>query len=337
MIHTGDRKTETTWITLIEYDAVNYREEKAQTLDQALIHMKGGPAVAWINIDGLHDLQLMDAIGKAFHIHPLTIEDILNTGQRPKIEEFDSYLYLVLQMLVHDEKTGKVTSEQVSFILGDHFLISFQEIEGGLFHGVRERIRKTKGRIRAMGSDYLCYALLDAVVDHYFLVLEGVGGAIETLETKIAGKPDASLITELHGLKRELIYLRTQVWPLRDVLGKLTKNDITRISDQTALYLRDVYDHTIQIIDNVEIMRDLVTGMQEIYLSTQGNHLNEVMKVLTMISTLFIPMSFVAGVYGMNFKYMPELEWRWGYPLFWALIGILVSGMFIYFRKKRWF
>lgn len=336
IIHTGDRKTETPRITLIEYDVVNYREERAESLDQAL-PVKAAPTVTWINIDGLHDLHMMDAIGKRFHIHPLTLEDILNTGQRPKVEEFDSYLFLVLQMLIHDDKTGKVASEQISFILGDSFLISFQEIEGDLFHAVRERIRKTKGRIRTMGPDYLFYALLDAVVDHYFLVLERFGGTIESLETQIAGKPDASLIVGLHSLKREMIFLRKQLWPLRDVLGKLTKNDIARIGDQTSLYLRDVHDHTIQIIDGIETLRDLVTGMQEIYLSTQSNHLNEVMKVLTMISTLFIPMSFVAGVYGMNFKYMPELEWRWGYPLFWAVIAILISGMFVYFRKKKWF
>lgn len=335
MVHMGDRKTETPLITLMEYDSDHFKEEVIKTIGPAF-PLKDAPAVTWINIDGLHEVHLMDAIGKRFRIHPLTLEDILSTWQRPKIEEFDSYLFLVLQMLGHDPTSGKVKSEQVSFILGDNFLISFQESKGDVFDSVRERIRQAKGRIRTMGADYLCYALLDAVVDNYFLVLERFGGAIESLESRIGSKPNPSFIAELHGLKREMIFLRKQIWPLRDVLGKLTKNDILRISEQTNLFLRDVHDHAIQIIDGLETMRDLVSGMFEIYLSTQSNHLNEVMKVLTMISTLFIPLSFVAGVYGMNFKFMPELEWRWGYPLFWTVIGLVASGMFFYFRRKKW-
>ncbi|MBU0996368.1 MAG: magnesium/cobalt transporter CorA [Proteobacteria bacterium] len=336
MVHIGDTKTGQTTISLIDYDKDGLKETPVENIAD-VFPLKDEPTVTWINIDGIHDIHLMERIGQHFNIHPLTLEDIVNTGQRPKIEEFDDYLFIVCKMLTYDQEAGKVKSEQLSLVLGDTFLISFQEMAGDIFNPVRERIRKAKGRVRSMGVDYLCYTLIDAVVDHYFLILEQFGEAIETLEEVIVDKPDPDTISELHHMKREMIFLRKQIWPLRDVLGRMTKNDISQITDKTNIYLRDVHDHAIQIIDTIESMRDLLAGMLDIYLSTQSNHMNEVMKVLTIIATLFIPLSFVAGVYGMNFKFMPELDWRWGYLMFWGIIGFMVLGMFVYFRRKKWF
>jgi magnesium transporter len=230
-----------------------------------------------------------------------------------------------------------VQSEQVSIVVGDKFVLSFQESVGDVFEPIRDRIRNSKGRIRKMGSDYLAYALLDAVVDGYFSVLETIGDTIESMEEQLAKEPTEDILRQIHSLKREMIFLRKSIWPLRELISSLQRSDSDLISESTDVFLRDVYDHTIQVIDTVESFRDIVSGMLDLYLSSISNKMNAVMKVLTIIATIFIPLTFIAGIYGMNFKYMPELEWRWSYAVVWLIMILIAAGMIMYFRKKKWF
>jgi len=335
LMHIGEKKTDRARITVVDYVADQLREQELETIEDAL-QFKDLPTATWLNIDGIHDIDLVEKIGKYFNIHPLTLEDIVNAGQRPKVEEFEDYLYFVLKVLHIDEETNEIRSEQVSLVLGNNFLISFQEVQGDVFEPVRERIRRGRGRIRKGGVDYLAYALIDAVVDHYFVILEKIGVVIEALEEDLLAEPTVETMQSIHDMKRELIYLRKQVWPIREVINTVAKGELSLVQENTGVFFRDVYDHTIQIVDTIESYRDVLSGMLDLYLSTISNRMNEVMKVLTIIATIFIPITFVAGIYGMNFKYMPELEWKWGYPAVWSLIGGIVLGMIVFFRRKKW-
>ncbi len=298
--------------------------------------MKDAPGVNWINIDGLHQIEVLEKLGECYGFHPLVLEDILNTDQRPKMEDSGDYLYIVLRMLNYNDKSSEIETEQVSLILGPNFVFSFQEKEEDVFDPVRERIRNNKGRIRKMGADYLAYALLDSIVDNYFTIMEKLGETIEFLEEELVTQPVPETLQTIHQLKRELIFLRKAVWPLREVISGLERGELVLIKETTRVYLRDVYDHTIQVIDTIETFRDMISGMLDIYLSSVSNRLNSVMKVLTIIATIFMPLTFIAGIYGMNFKFMPELEWRWGYPMVWVLVIFISVFMLIYFKKKRW-
>jgi len=331
----GDKKAEEVSITIIDYDEAHLEEKEAKEIEECF-PFKDTPTVTWINIDGIQNVDVVEKIGRHFNLHPLAIEDIVNTGQRPKMEDFGDYLFVVLKMLHYDEQENGVKAEQVSLILGPTWVISFQESWGDVFDSVRERIRGDKGRIRKMGADYLAYALIDAVVDNYFMILEKVGEDIEEIEDELVTNPVPETLQTLHNLKRQMIFLRKSVWPLREVISRLERWESPLIQKSTHIYLRDVYDHTIQVIDAVETFRDMLSGMLDIYLSSVSNRMNEVMKVLTIIATIFIPLTLVAGLYGMNFRYMPELEWRWSYPL--VLLVMLTIGvlMVMYFRKKRW-
>jgi len=294
------------------------------------------PTVTWINIDGLQEVGVVEKIGTHFGVHPLILEDILHTGQRPKAEDLGDYLFIVLKMIYHDENEDEIMGEQVSLILGQNYVISFQEREGDIFNPIRERIRNGKGRIRKAGADYLAYALIDAIVDHYFVILEKLGEKIESLEEELVTNPIPETLQMIHTLKRNLIFLRKSVWPLREVISGLERGESPLITEPTGIYLRDVYDHTIQVIDTIETFRDMVSGMLDIYLSSLSNRMNEVMKVLTIIATIFIPLTFIVGIYGMNFKFMPELEWHWGYPTALIIMLLLVGFMLLYFRRKKW-
>ena len=319
----------------MNYDQDRLEEKELKRIEESYAY-KDTPPVTWINIDGLHDVELIEKVGTHFGIHSLTLEDIVNTGQRPKVEDFEDYIYLVFKMLRFDETTGHIASEQVSLILGPHYLVSFQEAEGDVFNFVRERIRKGRVRIRKSGPDYLAYALIDAVVDHYFLILEKIGEKIELFEDRVHAEPTPEILQNIHALKREIIYFRKQVWPVREVLNVWQKTESPLMQEAHKVFISDVYDHTIQVIDTIESFRDIIAGMMDLYLSTVSNRMNEVMKVLTIMATIFIPLTFVAGIYGMNFKFMPELEWRWSYPVLWILlIGIFVSMLF-YFKRKKW-
>jgi len=335
LVHVGEQKIETAKITLMGYDQARLEEKKLESIEESFA-FKDTPPVSWINIDGLHEVELIEKIGTHFNIHPLTQEDIVNTGQRPKVEDFDEYVYLVFKMLKFDETTGHITSEQVSLIVGPHYLLSFQETEGDVFNSVRERIRKGRVHIRKSGPDYLAYALVDAVVDHYFLILEKMGERIEHFEERLLGQPTPDILKAIYDLKRELIYFRKQVWPIREVLNTWQKAESAIVQEANKVFIRDVYDHTIQVIDTIESFRDIISGLMDLYLSTVSNKMNEVMKVLTIMATIFIPLTFVAGIYGMNFKFMPELEWKWSYPLLWILLIVIFSGMMFYFKRKKW-
>ena len=292
--------------------------------------------ISWINIDGLHEVDIIEKLGTHFGIHPLTLEDIVNTEQRPKIEDMGEYLFIILKMMSYNRSENRVEAEQVSLIIGHNVVISFQEKMGDVFQGVRERIRFSKGRIRKMGSDYLAYALIDAIVDHYFIVLEEVGDQIENLEDEVMTRPTTETMQTLQKIKRRLLFLRKAVWPLREVISSLERGESKMIMKQSKPYFRDLYDHTIQVVDMVETMRDMNAGMFDMYLSSISNKMNEVMKVLTIIATIFIPLTFIAGIYGMNFDYMPELKWQWGYFGVWSVMALLFIGMMFYFRRKKW-
>ncbi len=335
LVHIGDKKIETTKITLMNYDPENLLEKQLPAIEASFPH-RDTPPVSWINVDGLHEIDVIEKIGVHFGIHPLVLEDIVNTGQRTKAEEFENYIYIVLKMLVFDDSADHITAEQVSLILGPHFLLSFQEKEGDVFDFVRERIRKARGRIRKSGCDYLAYALMDAVVDQYFAILEKLGDKIELLEDQLLENPTSRMLEDIHHLKREMIFLRKQVWPLREVLNSLIKDPSELIQETTHIFLRDVYDHTIQVIDTIESFRDVLSGLSDLYLSTVSNRMNEVMKVLTIIATIFIPLTFIAGIYGMNFEYMPELKWPWAYPALWLLLITIFVLMIAWFKRKKW-
>jgi magnesium transporter len=269
-------------------------------------------------------------------LHPLILEDVVSTRQRPKFEDYEKNLFMVLKMLSYDDRSQSVQSEQVSMVLGSGFVISFQERMGDVFDCVRDRIRNAKGRIRKQGADYLAYSLVDAVVDSYFGILEKVGDKIEVLEDELVSDPEERTLQAIYRLKREMISLRRSVWPLRELINGIQRSESTMISESTGLYLRDVYDHTIQIIDTIESFRDIVSGMLDTYLSSISNRMNAVMKVLTIIATLFIPLTFVAGIYGMNFDHMPELKWRYGYAAVWGVMLVVAILMLVYFRRKKW-
>jgi magnesium transporter len=335
LVHVGEQKAEHSEIALIHYDTEQLVEEARIDIDETDVY-RDQPAVTWIDVHGLHDVRLVEKIGRHFNIHPLTLEDIVNTGHRPKAEDYDAYLFVILKMLTYDSQNGHVASEQVSLVLGNGFLLSFQERAGDVFNPVRERIRKGRSRIRTSSCDYLMYALMDAMVDGYFTVLERFGEKIEQLEVELLGEPTQQTLEQIHFLKRELIYSRRQVWPLREVLSTLMRDQSRLIDNANHVFLRDVYDHCVQVIDTIESLRDVLSGMLDLYLSTVSNRMNEVMKVLTIIATIFIPLTFIAGIYGMNFKFMPELEWRWSYPLLWLVLVVVFLLMIYWFKRRKW-
>ena len=336
LVHIGEERAEASKISVIDYSDTHFHEEELKTVEECFRY-KETPFMTWINIDGIHQKDILEKLSSYFGFHPLVMEDIMNTDQRPKTEDYGAYLYIVLKMFNYSDEQDKIPTEQVSLIVTPRVVISFQEgLEGDVFNPLRERLRNDKGRIRKMGADYLAYSLIDAVVDSYFMILEKLGEKVESLEEELISDPDIDTLHEIHYLKRELIFLRKAVWPLRELINMLLRGESSLMHESMKIYLRDVYDHTIQVIDTIETLRDMVTGMLDIYLSSVSNRLNAVMKVLTIIATIFIPMTFIVGVYGMNFRYMPELEWRFGYPLVWIVMLVISATMLIFFKKRNW-
>jgi len=335
VVYIGRKKPVKTRIRITKFDETYSEEKEAREIDEAFL-LRDNKKITWINVDGLQKTNIIEEIGKHFGLHPLVLEDVANTGQRPKMEDYADYIFVVIKMLQYNEEDREVKAEQVSLILGSNWVTSFQENEGDVFDPVRERLKTDKGRIRKMGADYLVYALIDAVVDNYFAVLEKVGEEIEEIEDEIVANPSPVTLQAIHELKRQMILLRKSVWPLREVIGRLERLESKLINESTDIFLRDLYDHTIQVIDAVETFRDMLSGMLDIYVSSVSNRMNEVMKVLTIIATIFLPLTLVAGIYGMNFRFMPELEWDWGYPF--ALLVMLTVGlvMLFYFRRRNW-
>jgi len=340
LVHIGEQKVEQVKLMLVEYGKETDASEREISIPRDCFPFKEKPTISWLNVDGIHQAQVIEEIGTNLDIHPLVMEDILNTSQRPKIEDFDEYIYIVLKMLYWNEEHSEVESEQVSLILGDTYVITFQEGDKAgkdVFDTVRARIRGGKSRIVKRHADYLIYSLFDAIVDNYFVILEHLGEQIADLEEELVTDPTIDTLQFIHNLKRELLFLRKYVWPLREVVSRFEKDETDLIEESTSIYLRDVYDHTIQVIDTIETFREMISGMLDIYLSSISNKMNEVMKVLTIIATVFIPLTFIAGIYGMNFVYMPELQWRFGYFIVLFIMALIFIGMIIYFRRRRWF
>jgi magnesium transporter len=335
LVYVGEKKTTETKLTLFTYNEEGFSESSADNTKD-IIRRVEPDHVNWINISGLSRTEIIGEIGEHFHLHPLTLEDILHTGQRPKLEDHGDYLYLVLKILYPAGDSDKIQYDQVSFILGNNYILSFLESDRDVFDPVRERIRKLKGKIRSLKADYLLYSLIDSIVDHYYVVIEMIGDDIESTEEELISEPTANVLQRIHGLRTEMLYLRRSIWPLREVIGSLERSETGLIKEGISIYLRDIYDHTIQAIDTIEMYRDIISGMLDTYLTSLSNRMNEIMKVLTIFSTIFIPLTFLVGVYGMNFKYMPELRWPWGYPLLWTIMIGIGLVMLNYFRKKRW-
>jgi magnesium transporter len=336
LLYTGEVTDRPVTISVIEYDekevSIHDHLSSAEALD-----MIDHDHVDWLNVNGLQNVALIDRISEFFCLHPLTREDIVATGQRPKVEFYDDYVYIVLRMLNVDKETNGICDEQVSLVLTANNVISFQERDDGdVFDIIRERIRLGKGRVRRMKADYLVYSLMDVIVDHYFVILEHYGEEIERLEEELAEKPNRSILERINRFKREMIFLRKAVWPLREVLSICQREASAQFSPPVITFLRDVYDHSIQVMDTIESYRDLLTSMLDVYLSSISNRTNETMKVLTIIATIFIPLTFITSIFGMNFEFMPELHWRWSYPLVWLVMIAVTTGLLIYFRRNDW-
>jgi len=335
LVHIGEKRDAKVKISVIDYDEKNFEEKEIINAEECF-SFKEKSTVTWINVDGVHQVDIVEKIGKYFGLHPLVLEDIVNTGQRPKIEDFEGYIFIVLKMLYNSEKDDEIKAEQISLIFGKNFVLSFQETEGDVFDFVRERIRNSKGRIRKAGSDYLIYSLLDAIVDNYFVVLEKIGEKVEVMEEELVTNPIPETLQSIHNMKREMIFLRKSVWPLREVISGLQRGESNLIQKSTGVYLRDMYDHTIQVIDTIETFRDMISGMLDIYISSVSNKMNEVMKVLTIFAAIFIPLTFIAGVYGMNFQYMPELGLQWGYFIVLFIMLLVGLSLVMFFKRKHW-
>lgn len=328
-------------VTVLEYNEFDYSETHHTDVEAEMLNVRNG-MIRWINVEGVHNTDIVEKIGKIYDIHPLTLEDIVNTNQRPKFEEYEHYLVNIMKMVYEEEceKKGEdiFVSEQLTILLmNKRTVISFQEADGGdVFDIIRNRIRQGKGRIRKAGADYLAYCLLDAVVDSYFTVLEHFGDEIEQIEESLVGNPKQEMIRHLHNLKRQMIFLRKAVWPMRDMVNNIERSDSELITPTTLIYLRDAHDHIIRVIDTVETYRDLLSGMMDLYMTSVSNRMNEVMKTMTIITTIFVPLTFIVGVYGMNFDIMPELRTQYGYYVVWLVMIIIVVLLFIFFRVKKW-
>jgi magnesium transporter len=338
LLYIGERKTDHVRLTLIQYRDGFFNQQELKSVDEFLAIYTGTESgtITWVDIGGLHDVQLIEQIGKAFQLHPLLLEDIVNTEQRPKREDYGHVIYVVAKMLCLDAPRTGILTEQISLVTGERLLLSFQENGTDVWAPIRERLRTGKGRLAAAGTDYLLYSLLDAVVDNYFAVLEFIGEQLEQIEDRLLAAPNPETLQELHALKREMLRIRRATWPLREALSGLGRGESPLIAESTRLYMRDVYDHTVQVIDSLETLRDTEAEMLDVYLSSMSNRMTAVMKVLTIITTIFMPLSFIASVYGMNFRYMPGLDSRWGYPLVLTFMVAIGLVMIFLFHKKRW-
>lgn len=325
--------TDQVTIQVIRYNEDHWEETLLSSI--AELPPSDPAQVTWINVTGLSDLDLIRQIGTRFSIHPLTLEDIVHTRQRPKYDEYDAYLFLVLKLITYQETDQDIEAEQISLIFGDHYVVTFLESARNFLEPVRDRIRKD-GRIRKRPADYLAYALIDLIVDNYYVVLENLGEKIEFLEDDLLTSPDPSILSAIHQLKKDMIFMRRSVWPLREMISSLERSDSPLIHPETVIYIRDVYDHTVQMIDAIESFRDIISGMIDIYLSSVSFRLNQIMKFLTLIATIFIPLTFLVGVYGMNFQYMPELSHPLGYPVLWGVMITIAAGMMLYFYRRGW-
>ncbi|MBN1756670.1 MAG: magnesium/cobalt transporter CorA [Chitinispirillaceae bacterium] len=334
LIPVEEEQRKTPRISIFEYDESHCTERDITEIDYpSVLESK---KINWINIDGLSDTRLFERIGSGFNIHSLTLEDILTIDQRPKMENHEDYLYIVLKMINWDDGTADLEVEQVSLLLLRDTVLSFQEKTGDVFDPLRERLRRGTGRTRKEEADYIVYSLMDAIVDNYFNMMDKLRQEIEQIEEEVIEDPETSTSVEIHKMRNQVAMLRRSIWPLREVLATILRSESELIRSHTLPYFRDLYDHTVKVIETLEMFRDNLAGLLDIYLSSVSNKMNEVMKVLTMISTVFIPLSFLAGLYGMNFRYMPELNHRMGYPVLLLVMALLVVFFLLFFKRKKW-
>jgi len=336
LVHIGEKRVEKTRIRIMDYDPDQIYEKEVIHIEECF-PFKDAPSVTWINIDGLHEIDLIEKIGQYFDVHPLILEDIVHTGTRPKIEEFDSFTFIVFKILYYDEKTENIRDEQFSIILGSNFVISFQESVGIIFNPLRDRIRAAKSRVRRKGADYLTYALIDTVVDNYFIILEILEDKIEALDEALFTSTAKETFHAINNMKKRLIELKRTISPLREIINAIQRKEFSLVDESNLIFFKDIYDHVVHIQETIDINRELVSGLHDIFLTNVSNRMNEIMKTLTITATIFIPLTFIAGIYGMNFKYMPELDLSWGYSAVWAVFIGVVGIMFYYFKRKDWF
>lgn len=341
-VYVGERAPTKMRLSVIGYDPIGTWTRTAPDVDE-LLRFRNPGGVTWINVNGLKDGEAISRLASAYGIHPLTVEDILNTEHRPKIEAFEDYLFITLKAIAwkeaRDPEAGEPSGteyEQISIVLTRDTVITFQEVPGDSFDPIRKRIEANLGRIRRMGTDYLAYALVDSIVDGYFVVFEHLGTILESYETRAIEESGAQFMRELQSVKLEVMRMRRSIWPLRESVAALLRLESDLVSDELSPFLKDLHDNAVQAAETVENYRELIAGILEVNLSSMSNRMNEVMKVLTIISTIFIPLTFIAGVYGMNFRHMPELETSWGYPAAWGAMGIIAGGMVVYFKKRKW-
>lgn len=336
LIFIGNKKVDKLRIRVIDYDPENLLEDKIEDVASGKNFIDTN-TVTWINVDGVHDADTIKKIGDTFDLHPLVMEDIMNTGQRAKVEDYDNCLFIVLKMLQYDKEGGRIISEQLSLVLGKTFLLTFQEQPGDVFEPVRERIRNGKGRIRVSGIDYLAYVLLDTVVDNYIYLIETLGDEIESIEDEIISNPPPEIIEKINSNKKEINFLRRLIKPARDMVIHLIKVDSEIINEKTQPFLRDLLDLITLATEAIETYREILTDQLDIYNSAVSNRMNDIMKVLTIFAAIFIPLTFVAGIYGTNFDYLPELHFKYSYFILWGVMITMASGMLIYFKIKKWF
>ncbi|MGB5423712.1 MAG: magnesium/cobalt transporter CorA [Desulfobacterales bacterium] len=335
LVFIGTQKVENIRLRVIDYNEARLKEDELKNIADGT-EFKRTKTVTWINVDGLHDLSLMKEIGKTFDLHPLLLEDILNTGQRPKLEEFDNCLFIVLKMLRYDKEKQVILAEQLSVVLGDTFLLTFQEQPGDVFEPVRERIRKQKSRIRASGIDYLAYALMDTVVDNYIFIIERLGEKIEDIEEEVLDNAAPRVMEKINTFKREMNYLRKSIRPAREAIIQLSKLDSELIRDTTIPFLKDLQDLITHAAEAIDTYREMLSDQLNLYNSVISNRMNDIMKVLTIFAAIFIPLTFIAGIYGTNFEYLPELKFKYSYFFFWGVMLAVAAAMLIFFRKKKW-
>ena len=334
IIYTGEKEHQKLFIEAFDYNQTYFSEKELLNVEACFSFKED--TTTWININGLNHVKSIEQIGEHYQLHPLVLEDIVNISQRPKIDDYGDYLFIVLKMLYYDGNEH-IVSEQVSFVLGPNYVLTFQEAEGDVFDSVRERIRQSKGRIRNMSADYLLYALIDAVVDHYFSIIEILGDKIDDFETDIfSGNVNDDTSLYIQNLKREILRVRRAIFPLREILSRIEKEDSHLIQKSTVTYYRDIYDHLIQVSDNIEIYREMIWSLMDMYMTTISNKMNEVMKMLTIMASIFIPLTFIAGIYGMNFEYIPELNYRYSYFVLWGIMILIFIAMLYYFKRKKW-
>ena len=335
LVHVGEVLETEVRITIVDYNKDVIEEQTVESVEQ-ILQCREKDTVTWVNIEGLGNIELVGAIGEAFNVHPLVLEDILNTHQRPKLEEYDDYLYCVLKGISLAENGFSVEYEQISMLILNDFVFTFKEKQDELFEPVRRRLRSSKGHFRSQGADYLAYVILDTIVDSYFTLQDSLDDIVDSVEEELLTEPTPKTLATIQSVKRELIIIRRSISPLREMLNAILRSESPLIEEKSLIYFRDISDHVLRISESIESSRDMIAGLLDIYITTISNKMNEIMKVLTVFASIFIPLTFIAGIYGMNFEYMPELKWKWAYPALWVAFIAIPVILLVYFKKKKW-